>query len=269
MDWIPPELREDAGEIEAARKHSLPKLVGEKDIEGDLHSHTTWSDGELSVEELVKEARFLGRKYIGITDHQPSIRTRGIEKVRKLLEERKEEIHVIDRKYKDIKVFNGVEVDIYAGKNLALPDELLSTFDYAIASVHTSFRQSKSEMTERLLTALRDPYVKILGHPTGRLLGEREGYEADWREIFKFCASNKKFLEINAFPSRLDLPDSMVREARGFGVQFTIGSDAHRREHLALLPFGVSVARRGWCGKQDILNTLPVGKLLKRLKSSS
>ena len=267
MDWIPPELREDAGEIEAAQKHKLPRLVEEGDIKGDLHTHTTWSDGELSVEELVKKARDLGYRYIGITDHQPSIRTRGIEKVAEILKARKKEILTIDRKYKDIKVFNGVELDIYADKTLALPDRLLETFDYVICGVHTSFRQGKKEMTERLLAALANPYVKILAHPTGRLLGEREGYEVDWERIFKFCAAKSKFLEINSFPSRLDLPDDLVREAKNLGVKFTLGTDAHRKEQLLLLPFGLSVARRGWCKKSDILNTLPVGGLLKQLNT--
>jgi len=268
MDWIPPELREDRGEIEASLEHSLPQLVEDADIRGDLHSHTTWSDGELSVEELVARARELGRSYLGITDHQPSIRTLGERRVEQLIRDRKKDIERVDKKYQDIKVFNGVEVDIYADKTLGLPEHLLATYDYAIASIHTSFRQSKEEMTERILCALGNPHVKILGHPTGRLLGEREGYEADWPRIFKFCAQNGKFMEINSFPSRLDLPDDLVYQARELGVKFTLGTDAHQEEQLELLPFGTSVARRGWCEKKDILNTLSAERIVKELKAN-
>lgn len=272
MDWIPPELREDKGEIEAAIEHRLPTLVTIDDIRGDLQTHTTWSDGKLSVAELVNEVRSFGYEYIGITDHQPSIRTLGLERVRHILEKRRQEILTVGQKYSNIRILNGVEVSINSDISeqvLALPDELLASFDYVLASVHTSFRQPKEEMTKRIVAALENPYVKILAHPTGRLLGEREGYEADWEKIFKTAVKHQKFLEINAFPSRLDLPDELIRSAKKFGVRFTLGTDAHLKEQLELLPFGVSQARRGWCGKSDILNTLPWQSLLKELGVSS
>lgn len=268
MDWIPPELREDTGEIEAAVEHRLPTLVIMDDIRGDLQTHTTWSDGKLSVAELVDEVRGLGYEYIGITDHQPSIHTLGLERVQHILEKRRQEILAVGQKYSHIKVLNGIEVSINSDISesvLALPDELLAGFDYVLASVHTSFRQPKEEMTRRIIAALENPYVKILAHPTGRLLGEREGYEADWEEIFKTAVKNRKFLEINAFPSRLDLPDELIREAKKFGVCFTLGTDAHLKEQLKLLPFGVSQARRGWLEAKDVVNTRSVVEVRRLL----
>ena len=187
--------------------------------------------------------------------------------IKKLNEERKKEVEELRRKYKGkIELFFSAEVDITAAAEVELPDDLMALFDYTTASIHSSFNQPKERMTERLITALKNPYVHAIGHPTGRLLGKREAYEVDWDKVFTVAAKEGKFMEINAFPTRLDLPDTLVREAKRYGVKFVINTDAHQLVHLDNMRFGVSVAQRGWCEKSDIINTLDADGFAKALK---
>ena len=252
MQVPPPELREDTGEIEAGLEHKLPELVSLEDIKGDLHTHSFWSDGQDSIEDVAKAAGKLGREYIALTDHSyPSLK----------FDQRLKEIEHINYSGNTIRVISGLEVNINADSSLQVPDDILEKHDIIFVSIHTSFRQSKEEMTNRILKALENPHVDVFAHPTGRLLLEREGIEADWEKIFKRIAQLGKFLEIDGYPNRLDLPDNLVKEAKKFGVKFTIDTDSHQIAHLSLMEYGVSVARRGWLAKENIINTLPYSKL--------
>ena len=256
LPWISPELREDTGEIEAAQKGQLPKLVKDNEILGEIHVHTTHSDGEETTESMIEEAIRLGRQYVGISDHAPSAITRGVAGARAEILKRRKEVEDLRDKFRGkITIFFGAEVNIDAAARMALPDELLTLYEYVIGSIHTSFDQPKEQTTKRLIAALENPLVNALGHPTGRLLGEREAYEVDWEKVFEVAERQKKILEINSYPSRLDLPDDLVRSARRRGIKFLISTDAHRHEHFRNLRFGVSVARRGWCEAADIVNT--------------
>lgn len=266
MQWIPPELREDSGEIEAAMKHSLPKLIEPTDIKGDLHLHTNYGwqsshdSGENEMKAMIEKAIELGYDYVGIGDHNPSTsaysQTQLVEEVKKrskLIEQIKYS-NENSKSGRSIHVLNTLEVDIHSDGKLALPDEALEMLDYAVVSVHSSMRMSKAAMTERILKGMSHPKAKILGHPTGRLLNKREGYEVDWEKIFSFVKENGKFLEINAWPARLDLPDTLARLAVADGVQLAIDTDSHAVEHMELMRYGVDVARRAWCKTGDILN---------------
>lgn len=277
MDYIPPEIREGSGELEAALKHQLPVLVEEKDIKGDLHLHSNFPIepshdlGADSFEEMIKTAQELGYQYLGFTEHNPSVSQHSEKEILELLQKKKYLIEQLNYTFeKDvkgrvnnlpIKIFNGLEVDIKPNGELAIPEEGLEMVDYVIASVHSSFDLNREKMTERVIKGLTHPKVKILGHPTGRVLGVREGYELNWEKLFEFCLKNKKYLEISAWPTRLDLPDFLVREAVKQGVGLVINTDAHSADQLKLMPWGVAVARRGWAKKTDILNTLPLSKL--------
>jgi len=275
LPWIPPELREDTGEIEAAQKGKLPKLVETGDIKGDLHMHSNFpveeshDPGVSSMEKMIEVAASLGYEYIGFSEHNPSQSQHNPEEIISLIKRKKEVIDKINysRTKKLLKgVFNGLEIDIKPNGELAIPLKALDLLDYGIASIHSNFKMSREQMTKRVLTALSHPKIKIFGHPTGRKLGEREGYELDWEKIFDFCLKKGKWIEINAWPDRLDLPDSLVREAVKRGVKMIINTDSHAAEHLYLMEFGVSVARRGWAEKKDIINTLPYDKIRKELK---
>ncbi|MDP1710509.1 MAG: DNA polymerase/3'-5' exonuclease PolX [candidate division WWE3 bacterium] len=267
LPWIPPELREDTGEIEAAQTGKLPDLVSLDDVQGEIHVHTNHSDGEETTESMVEEALRLGRKYVGISDHAPSIITRGWATARDEVKRRKEEVERLRDKFKGrIGVFFGAEVNIDSQAKMALPDELLAFYEYTIGSIHTSFDQPKEMTTKRLLTALANPYVNVLGHPMGRLLGEREAYEVDWKTVFAAAEKHDKVLEINSYPSRLDLPDGLVRTALKQGIRFVISTDVHRHEHFRNLRFGVAVARRGWCEKSDIINANEADQFAKLIK---
>lgn len=263
--WIPPELREDQGEIQAAEARALPKLVTLEEILADLHVHTDWSDGKMGLREAVEAARARGLRYLAITDHlrfaqaipglSPDDLRRQIEEIRKLNEE-----------LKDFRILCGVEANIGKDGTVDVPRELLSELDLVIASVHTHFRLSKKEMTERLVRAVEDEGVDVLGHPTGRLIGERPAYEADWDEVFRRAAKAGTALEVNANPQRLDLPADLIRRALEHGVRFLLGTDAHAPEHLDFLEYGVLTLRRGWAEAEDVLNTLPVEAFLAALK---
>lgn len=264
MPMIPPEIREDTGEIEVAQKGTLPSLVVIEDIKGEIHSHTTHSDGEEPAVEIVQAAVDLKRQYLGISDHAPSVETRSVAEARKEILARKREIEGLRRQFKGrIELFFGAEVNIDTRGQMALPDELLALYEYVIASIHTSFNQPKETITKRILSALENPYINLIAHPTGRLLGEREAYEVDWEKVFPAVVKSGKFLEINSYPSRLDLPDELVRYAKSKGIRFIINTDAHRREHFKNLLFGVAVARRGWCEKKDIVNTVPAAEFAR------
>jgi len=258
--WIPPELRENRGELEAARKSELPKLVALEDIAGDLHMHTTWSDGRGTLEEMVGAARELGRGYVAICDHAK--RLRG-----DLLERQAAEIQTVNERHGDIEVLAGVEVDIRRDGSLDLEDETLAARDWVMASIHSGFTEGRAELTRRLLAACENPHVDCVGHPSGRKLNRRAPYDADWDAVFARAAETGTFLEINAQPDRLDLKDAMARAAVGAGVKVVISTDAHRVHELGNLELGVFQARRGWLTKDDVVNTRPWAKVRRMLKA--
>lgn len=261
MDTPPPEIREDTGEIEAALKHQLPKLIELKDIKGDLHTHSSYpiepshDAGADSIEELLKMAQQLGYKYLGIADHSPSLGNHTKDQIIKLIKKRTQKIEQINSSQKTVRVLNLLEVDIMPDGSLSVPDEGLKLLDFALVGVHSLHTQPKSQMTKRILKALENPYVKVLNHPTGRLLNQRNSYDADWEEIFEFAAKHNKALEVNAYPNRLDLTDNMIREAKKLGVKFVINTDSHQAAHMGNVRFGVAMARRGWVTKEDVVNT--------------
>lgn len=273
MEWITPELREDQGEIEMAIKHQLPVLIKPADIKGDLHLHSNYDLkpshdlGGSTIGELIKAARILKYQYIGLSDHSPSINNHSKQEIYDILSRRKEYFEQKRLDIKNVRVFIMLEVDILADNKLSLESKSLALLDGAIGSIHSSFNQSKEKLTERILTAIKNPYIKIIGHPTGRLLNKREGYSLDWDKIFSACLEYNKALEINAWPERLDLPDVLVREAVKKGVKMVINSDAHLVGQMFYLPYGVNVARRGWAKKTDILNTLGYNEIYNWLKS--
>lgn len=254
MQTPPPELREDQGEIEAALKKTLPKLVELNEIKGDLHSHSRWSDGINSVKEMAEHAAKLKYQYLALTDHSYP----NLDYSRRI-----KQIEQYNRSSNSVRVIIGLEVNITADSKLQIDDEILEKHEFILASIHTSFRQDKETITKRLQFALEHPLVNGIAHPTGRLLLQRSGYEADWLSIFETCLKKGKFLEINSFPDRLDLPDGLVREAIRAGVKLVVNTDAHRVDHLNLMRYGIAVARRGWAESKNILNTLPLNEFVK------
>lgn len=262
MDVPAPEIREDTGEIEAAIAHKLPKLIELRDIKGDLHLHSNFpikspshGPGADSIEDIVKKAIELGYDYVGISDHPSGYTSTSKEEMVKWVNERTKSIQNIQKSNNSIRVLNGLEIDILIDGSLSVPDEVLATLDYCIAGIHSGHRSSNEHITKRLLKALENPYVDIISHPTNRLLNERQSSDADWETIFKFAAKNKKLLEINAFPNRLDLRDDLVRQALEYGVKFVIDTDAHALEQMNNMLYGVSVARRGWVEAKRVVNT--------------
>jgi len=264
MSYIEPELREDRGEIEAALRRELPKLVEHEDIKGDFHVHSVYSDGNDSINTMVKKAIELGYEYVAISDHTVGLgAARGLDKSR--FAEREKEIDKVQKSFPKIKILNSCEVNIRPDGTLDLPDDFLKTFDIVVASAHSSFDQLKDQYTKRLIKVAENKNIDIIGHPTGRLINRREGFEADWEEVFKACRKNSVALEINCYPRRLDLPDNLVFEARKLGIKFSTSTDAHEAEAMEIIPYGLSVARRGWCEKKDVLNSYPLGELMKFL----
>ena len=264
LSYITPELREDRGEIEAAIKKRLPGLVELKDIKGDLHTHSTWSDGGSPIEEVVLKAREKGYEYIAITDHSQGLKIAGGLGKKELGLKRKE-IENLRNKYKDIKILFGAEVDIDAEGGLDYPDDILAEMDVVVGAIHTGFKQSVEKATRRIIKACQNKHIDIIAHPTGRLWGAREPYELNFEEIFKVAVDTSTALEINSFPQRLDLNDIHCRMARDAGVTLAVNTDAHLAQHLELMKFGIGTARRGWLDKKDILNTLPFKDLAKKL----
>ncbi|MBI4080351.1 MAG: hypothetical protein HY430_01120 [Candidatus Levybacteria bacterium] len=267
MVWIPPEIREDTGEIELALKNNLPNLVELEDIQGDFHIHSNFAIepshdlGRNTIEEMVQKALKLKYTSIGFSEHNPSVSKHSSKETYDLVAQRNEALEKVQQKFKKIKIFKLMETDILANGKIGLDEKSLSILDATIVSIHSSFGMSKNEMTKRVIAGLSHPKAKILAHPTGRLLNQRPGYELDWDILFPFCKEHNKALEINAFPARLDLPDSLVRKAVEYGIKFFINTDSHAAAHMDLMRFGVSVARRGWATKHDILNAMEYNKL--------
>jgi DNA polymerase (family 10) len=261
MQYIPPEIREAQGEIEKAEQGSIPRLMELSDIKGDLHTHTEWSDGNDSIEELARAARDMGRQYIAITEHSAG---RGIAHGLSMdrLREQVGEIKAVNRRLGGIRVLTGTEVDIRADGSLDLPHEILAELDIVTAAVHSAMNQSEEKMTQRVIKAIEDPDVDMIAHPTCRLIGEREPVAIDLEAVFRAAAKHNKIMEINAMPDRLDLRDTHAFRARELGVKLAIGTDAHSVAHLGLMRFGIGVARRAWCEPQHIVNTLPLEELL-------
>ena len=265
LSYVEPELREDNGEIELAQQFKLPHLIELKNIKGDFHAHSTWSDGGNTIKEMAQAAKKLGYSYIAITDHSQSLKVAGGMTVADL-KNKKLEIEKINKALRNFKVLFGTEVDIDSSGNLDYRDEVLKEFDIVVAAIHTGFKQSKEQLTRRIIKACKNKYVHIIAHPTGRLWGMRDAYDIEIEQILKVAKDTNTHLEINAFPQRLDLNDLNCRRAKEMGVQLAIGTDAHTTEQLVAMKLGVSVARRGWLSKEDVLNTIEVNELLKAIK---
>lgn len=262
MQWVPPEMREDTGEIELALKHKIPKIVELSDIKGDFHLHSSFpiepshDMGKSSMEEMIKKALELNYSYIGFSEHNPSMSKHTKEQTYEILKKRSKEIDQLNLKYKNsIRIYSLLEVDILPTGEVAIDDNSAELLDGMLVSIHSVFSMDKKTMTKRVLKGLSHPKAKILTHPTGRLINQRSGYELDWTEIFAFCQANNKALEINAFPTRLDLTDNLVRQAIKKNTKLVIDTDSHQVDQMSLMQYGVSVARRGWATSHDILNT--------------
>lgn len=265
LPFIPPELREDQGEIEAALEGRLPELIDLSDIKGDLHVHSKWSDGSYNFQQLIEAARNKGYSYIAITDHSKGLGVaRGLTGQRLL--EQKKEIDRINEGLKDFRVLHGVEVDIRSDGSLDIDNETLKELDIVVASIHSGFKQPKKQLTYRLLSAMKNPYVSIIAHPTGRLIGDRDPYDVDMDEILNMAKKTSTALEINAYPLRLDLNDIYAKRAKEMGIPIVISTDTHLLSHYDYMSYGVHIARRGWLTKKNVLNTLDAEELLKRLK---
>ncbi|HEX4757684.1 MAG TPA: DNA polymerase/3'-5' exonuclease PolX [Terracidiphilus sp.] len=269
MDWMPSEMRENLGEIEAAARHAVPRLIEADDIKGDLHMHTTASDGRNSITEMAEAAIGCGYRYIAITDHSKILAmTGGLDEKRAL--EHIQNIREVDRRMAGrIRVFSGIEVDILADGALDMDDEVLAQMDVVIASVHTRFEQSREEMTARVLKAIENPNVRILGHPTGRLLLRREPFSIDIGAVLRRCAELGVVTEHNADPARLDLNDRDLRLAKELGCRIVINSDSHDDRNLGKMEYGIRQLRRAWLGPEDVLNTLDAGEMLAALRPKS
>jgi len=267
MDWMPPELRETLGEIEAAARHARPRLIQKADIRGDLHMHTTATDGHNSIREMADAALACGYRYIAITDHSKNLAmTNGLDEKRAL--EHVKRIREVDRQMEGrIRVFTGIEVDILADGALDLDDEVLAQMEIVIASIHTRFEQSREEMTARVIRAIENPYVRILGHPTGRLLLRREPFALDLGAVLRRAAELGMAMEHNAAPERLDLNDRDLRLAKESGCKIVIDSDSHDARNLGRMDYGLLQLRRAWLGPEDVLNTLEAEDFLAALRA--
>jgi len=265
MDYIPPELREDRGEIEASLRGSLPELVELKDIKGDLHVHSLYSDGRASIPQIAEEAIKRNYQYIAITDHSQSLRVAGGLQ-RKEVYKKIEEIRKLNKKMKGIRILCGTEADILKEGKIDYPESILKEFDIVIASIHSGFKQSKGQLTRRMVAACKNKYVHIIGHPTGRLIGIRPEYDVDMDEVIKAARDYDTALEINCHYQRLDLGDINILHAKNSGVKLSLGTDAHSLEQLDMMKFGLSVARRGWLEKKDTLNCMDLKEIIGWLK---
>jgi len=269
MDWVPPEMRENQGEIELALAHKLPKIIDYKDIKGDLHCHSKWDGGANSILEMAKAAQKMGYEYLGITDHTKFLKIEhGLDE--KQLAAQRKEIDKLNKRFEaqglGFKVLQGAETNILKDGSIDIKDEALKELDYAIAGIHSSFKMEKKKMTERIIKAMKNPYIKIISHPTGRILKKRNEYEVDFERLLRAAREFGVVLEINSFPERLDLDDKNIRAAKEMGVKMVINTDAHRKDQLRYMEFGIAQARRGWAEKDDIVNTRTLKKLWKFLK---
>lgn len=263
LDFIPPELRENCGEIDAAAEHRLPKLIELADLRGDLQMHTPASDGRHTIEQMAQAARKKGYEYIAITDHSKAVTVaNGMDEARTLAHMRE----IRATKVKGIRILAGIEVDILKDGKLDLEDEVLAELDVVVASVHSFMSMERAEITERMLAAMENPYVQIIGHPTGRLLLRRDAMAYDMEQILDSARRNGIVMECNAAPDRLDLKDTYLRMAKERGVRVVISTDAHSISNLDLMRYGVQMARRGWIEKKDVLNALPLEKMLAALR---
>jgi DNA polymerase (family 10) len=267
LPYIPPELREDTGEIEAAMEGRLPKLLELGDIRGDLHVHTKRSDGSHTLEELINTARGKGYQYLAVTDHTKGLGiARGLNE-EKIMEQMKE-IKGVNAHLRGFRVFMGAEVDIRSDSTLDLPDEILRQLDIVVASIHSGFKQSREQLTRRLVSAIQNPYVSVIAHPTGRLIGERDAYDVDMERVFTALRESGKAIEMNAYPLRLDINDTLAKKAKEMNIPVAISTDTHVLSQFDYMVYGVSIGRRGWLEKNDVLNTLQTENLLKWLKGS-
>ncbi len=265
LDYIEPELREDRGEVEAAMRHRLPKLVKLKDIKGDLHTHSKWTDGHASIEQMAEAAKARGYEYFAVTDHSHHLTVaKGLDEKR--LREQMELIDRLNEELEGITVLKGIECDILEDGTMDLPDSVLKELDLVLGAVHYKFNLSKKEQTRRVIRAMKNRYFKIFAHPTGRIIGHRNAYELDISEIFKAAKDEGVYLEINAQPERLDINDIYAKAAKDEGIGLCINTDAHDTMSLDFMQYGINQARRGWIEKSDLLNTLPLTKLKKVLK---
>jgi DNA polymerase (family 10) len=265
LDYIPPELRENLGEIDAAEKHTLPNLITLQDLQGDVHMHTVETDGKNTIEEMAEAAKSRGYKYMAITDHSKNLAfANGLDDTRAVAHIQR--IREANKKIGGITIFAGIEVDILADGDLDLSDDVLAQMDVVIASVHSVFNQEPAKMTERLLKAIANPNTSIIGHPTGRLQLRRDAYHFDMDAILTAAAKNKVAMELNSYPDRLDLNDVHLRQAKQRGVKIVVNTDSHHTSHLDKIRYGILQARRAWLTKDDILNTLPVQKFAKAMK---
>jgi DNA polymerase (family 10) len=271
LAWVPPELRENRGEVQAARKHELPALINSADIQGELHGHTTWSDGTASVAEMAAVARQRGYRYWNVSDHSVGLGiVQGVDAEQ--LQRQRLEIDAYNRQCAgegvDFRLLQGTEAEILADGTLGLSDEVLATLDVVVASIHSAQRQDRETITARCLKAVRNPHVDILGHPTGRLLGHRPPTELDMERVLQACRETGTVVEINANPERLDVNDVYARRAVELGCKLAINCDAHRVDGMDILAYGIGVARRGWLAAADVINTRPVDEMLAMLKGA-
>ena len=265
LDYIPPEMRENCGEIDAAEKHALPRLISEKDLQGDVHMHTIETDGRNTIVEMAEAARERGYKYMAITDHSKNLAfANGLDDARAV--EHIKRIRAAAEKMDGIRIFAGIEVDILADGSLDLSDSVLEQMDLVIASVHSHFNQTAEEMTTRLLKTIENPNVSIIGHPTGRILLRRDAYAYDMDAVLQAAARNKVAMELNAYPDRLDLCDRHLRMAKQHGVKIVINTDSHHTSHMEKIRYGVLQGRRAWLTSEDVLNTLTVDRFAKAMK---
>lgn len=265
LSYIVPELRQGKNEIELAKSNLLPDLIVLDDIQGDLHTHTDFSDGKNTFEEMSTRALEKGYSYYGITDHAPSVTSRGSSEVSNIISDQKMKFESFNATNDSLRLLYGYEVNILNDATLGMPDDLMAELDYVVASIHTSFDQPKEQITDRLISAIENPYVKIIGHPTNRIINGRPACTPDWEKVFKACVENNTFLEINSQPDRLDLPEDLVYEGLKVGVKFIVNTDAHAVDQLEHMKYGINVARRGWCTKNDIVNALPTHDFLSLL----
>jgi DNA polymerase (family X) len=265
LDFVPPELRENTGEVEAAEKYQLPKLIEPRDVKGDLQMHTTASDGKNSIQEMAEAARALGHEYIAITDHSKAVTVaNGLNEKR--LGEHIKALRAADAKGLGIRIFVGSEVDILKDGKLDYPDDCLAQLDVVVCSIHSYFNLDREAMTVRMLAAVENPYTQIIGHPTGRLLLRRDPLDYDVDKILDACAKHGVAMECNSYPDRLDLKDVYLRMCKEKGVKVVISTDSHTTGHLSLIRYGVTMARRGWLEKKDVINTLSVNEFLAALR---
>jgi DNA polymerase (family X) len=265
LDYIPPEMRENLGEIDLAQNHALPRLITQTDLQGDVHMHTVETDGRNTIEEMAEAAKERGYQYMAITDHSKNLAfANGLDDKRAV--EHIQRIREAAKKMEGITVFAGVEVDILAEGDLDLSNDVLAQMDIVIASVHSVFNMEGAKMTERLIKAIENPHVSLIGHPTGRIQLRRDSYPFDMHAVLSAAAKHKVAMELNAYPDRLDLNDNHLRQAKQHGVKIVINTDSHHTSHMEKIRYGVLQARRAWLTKEDVLNTLPADRFAQAMK---